>query len=93
MIKIIRDLNSEFRFTNDQLAVLVTFDPPTPNGKEMFCVAWGQPAEDLYNGVRPLGWTDDMNTCDDGCEWYDTLEEAEAAIAAVDEAHAQTETA
>jgi hypothetical protein len=59
---------------------------PTPNHREEFCFAGGKPAAQLYNGIRPLGWSDHNNTPEDWVEWFDTLEEAEKAFEEAKEA-------
>jgi hypothetical protein len=84
-IRIIRELTKDFGMQTDTFAVLVHC--PTLDGSKEYGVAWGKPADHLYSGIRPMGWSEDANGSENGVLWFDTLEEAEEYAKEVAECH------
>lgn len=90
-IHILQDVASEFRMPVDCWAV-VAHCPLFPADRPgQYAVAWGRPADQLYSGIRPLGWSEDDDVCEHGIEWFDTELEAMEYVASVAETHASME--
>lgn len=97
-ITIIRDLNdlndpeaesnANPNATDSWRAALAECPNPYGTDRQRWCVAWGKCYAQLTSGIRPLGWSEENNTDEDGCEWFDSLEEAESYLAEIESATA-----